>query len=260
MEDVQINKEALAIVFGVKRYHKYLFGRRFMIYTDHKPLMYIFDEHKTISATPSARVQRWVLTLSGYHYSIAHRPGHPLGNADGLSRLPLPAKMEEVPQPADSIFLIERMNSSLVTFEHIKAWTEKDPTLSKVLKAVLQGWPDCQGPESTSDRRGEISVEDGCLLWCMSNSASKTLCKGSGRDTRGSPRGEQNEKLRDELHVHTFGGHAKTQISNRQLRIALCVNRISRCQWRPRCSPGTGQRIHGHAFTLTMLAMMTHEH
>ena len=51
----QIDKEALAILFGVKRYHKYLFGRRFTIYTDHKPLMYIFGEHKAISAITSAR-------------------------------------------------------------------------------------------------------------------------------------------------------------------------------------------------------------
>ena len=85
-----IDKEALAIIFGVKRYHQYLFGRKFVIYSDHKPLMYLFGEHRAISATASARVQRWALTLSGYQYSIVHRPGSKQGNADGLSRLPLP--------------------------------------------------------------------------------------------------------------------------------------------------------------------------
>ena len=164
----QVDKEALAIIFGVKKYHKYLFGRKFTIYTDHKPLMYIFDEHKAISGTASARVQRWALTLSAYHYSITHRPGNQVGNADGLSRLPLPVVMEEVPQPADTILLMERMNSSLVTSSHIKEWTERDPILSKVRKAVLQGWSGTisdPGMQPYFDRRGELSTEDGCLLW-----------------------------------------------------------------------------------------------
>ena len=79
----QIDKEALAIVFGVKRFHQYTYGRKFTIYSDHKPLMYLFGESKGISPTASPRVQRWALTLSGYQYSIVHRPGDKLGNADG---------------------------------------------------------------------------------------------------------------------------------------------------------------------------------
>ena len=47
-----IDKEALAIIFGVKRYHQYLFGRKFVIYSDHKPLMYLFGEHQAISTPP----------------------------------------------------------------------------------------------------------------------------------------------------------------------------------------------------------------
>ena len=86
-----------------------------MIYSDHKPLMYLFDEHRGIPTTASARVQRWALTLSGYHYSILHRPGSQQGNADGLSRLPLPTSQKEVLQPAETVLLLERLDSSLVT-------------------------------------------------------------------------------------------------------------------------------------------------
>jgi len=63
--------------------------RTSVIYSDHKPLMYIFQEHRQIPATASARVLRWSLTLSGYHYTIAHKPGCNEGTADGLSQLPL---------------------------------------------------------------------------------------------------------------------------------------------------------------------------
>ena len=109
----QIDWEALAIVYGVKRFHQYLYGRSFVIYSDHKPLMYLFDEHRGIPMTASARVQRWALTLSGYSYSIAHCLGTKLGNADGLSRLPLPTAQKEVPQPPDTVLLLEQLNSSL---------------------------------------------------------------------------------------------------------------------------------------------------
>ena len=164
----QIDKEALAIIYGVKRYHQYLYGRKFMIHSDHKPLMYLFGEHRGVPTTASARVQRWALTLSGYQYSIVYQPGDKIGNADGLSRLPLPTATKDTPVPYDMILLMERLNASLVTAAQIRTWTEKDPTLAKVRKSVLQGWPDGDMDEQMSPyarRREELSVEDGCILW-----------------------------------------------------------------------------------------------
>ena len=62
----QLDKEALAIVHGVKHFHQYVYGRSFTILSDHKPLMYIFDETKSVLLMASARIQRWALTLGGY--------------------------------------------------------------------------------------------------------------------------------------------------------------------------------------------------
>ena len=59
----QLEKEGLAIVFGIKRFHRHLFGRQFIILSDHKPLKHLF---KASSATPvvaSVRIQRWSLLL-----------------------------------------------------------------------------------------------------------------------------------------------------------------------------------------------------
>ncbi len=163
-----IDKEALAIVFGVKRFHQYLYGRKFTIYSDHRPLMYLFGDKRPISATDAARVQRWALTLSGYQYTIVHRPGSRQGNADGLSRLPLPTTLKEVPQPAETILLMERLNASLVTSRQIQSWTGRDPTLAKVCKYVLQGWPEASRDKEMDpyfQRREELSTEAGCVLW-----------------------------------------------------------------------------------------------
>ena len=87
------------------------------------------------------RVQRWALTLSGYLSSVINCTPTRF-QADGLSRLPLPTTLTEVPKPAETILLMEQLNASLVTTAQIRSWTDKDPTLVKVRKSVLQGWPD----------------------------------------------------------------------------------------------------------------------
>ena len=58
----QIEKEGLACAFGVNRFHTYLMGRHFELITDHKPLLSLFNEHKTIPSHASTRIQRWELT------------------------------------------------------------------------------------------------------------------------------------------------------------------------------------------------------
>ena len=83
----KLDKEGLAIVFGVKKFHQYLYGRHFTIHTDYKPLIGLFNEHKPIPQMASGRVQRWALTLATFEYSIVHKAGKAHANADALSRL-----------------------------------------------------------------------------------------------------------------------------------------------------------------------------
>jgi len=86
----QLEKEGLAIVFGVKRFHQYLFGRKFIIVSDHKPLQHLSSESKATPVLASAQIQWWSLTLSAYDYTIQYKPGHSHSNAYMLSRLSLP--------------------------------------------------------------------------------------------------------------------------------------------------------------------------
>ena len=95
----QIDKEALAIVFGVKHFHQYLFGRSFTIKFDHKPLQHLLGEKKGVPAMASARIQRWALMLSAYNYQVQYVPGKENKNADVFSHLPLPVQPKEVPTP-----------------------------------------------------------------------------------------------------------------------------------------------------------------
>ena len=85
----QIDKEGLAVIFAVKKFHNFIFGRKFEIWTDHKPLLGLLGENCAIPQTASARIQRWAMLLAGYSYTLHHKRGQDNGNADVLSRLPL---------------------------------------------------------------------------------------------------------------------------------------------------------------------------
>ena len=71
----QIEKEAVAIVYAVKNFHQYLFGRHFLVYNDYKPLPGLLSEQKGIPNMASARIQRCAILLSTYNYSLKYRRG-----------------------------------------------------------------------------------------------------------------------------------------------------------------------------------------
>ena len=137
-----LDKEGLAIIFGIKKFHEYLFDRKFEIKSGHKPLQHLFDSTRAIPQLASARLQRWALILSAYDYTISYKPGIEHANADSLSRLPLPQPLLDTPPPGDIVLLMETLHSSPVTAQHIRQWTDKDPLLSKVRSLALQGWKD----------------------------------------------------------------------------------------------------------------------
>ena len=85
----QIEKEALAIVWSIKRLHRYLFAKPFMLVTDHKPLQFIFNPNKSITVMGISRIVRWSIFLSSYVYTIKYRPTKKHSNADMCSRFPL---------------------------------------------------------------------------------------------------------------------------------------------------------------------------
>nr|CAH7737503.1 unnamed protein product [Callosobruchus chinensis] len=77
-----IEKELLAIVYGVQYFRPYLFGRKFKIITDHKPLQWLFS-----IKDPHSKLMRWRLKLEQYDYEIVYKKGSLNKNADFLSRI-----------------------------------------------------------------------------------------------------------------------------------------------------------------------------
>ena len=80
----KIDKEALGIVWSVKKFHTYLFGRSFTLVTDHQPLTSIFSPNKGIPVTTAARLQRYALFLSGFNYQIEYKNTKRHTNAESV--------------------------------------------------------------------------------------------------------------------------------------------------------------------------------
>ena len=75
-------------MFGVKRFHQFLYGGKFTLVTDHKPLQAILGPRSAIPTLAAARMQRWALVLSAYDFDLEYRKSVEHLNADALSRLP----------------------------------------------------------------------------------------------------------------------------------------------------------------------------
>ncbi|VDP36427.1 unnamed protein product [Schistosoma curassoni] len=83
----QTEKEALALMFAVRRFHKLLYGRRFTLLTDHNTLFSIFGLKPDVPAHSANRLQRWALILLGYDFDIQYRHSQQFDQADALSQI-----------------------------------------------------------------------------------------------------------------------------------------------------------------------------
>ena len=79
-----LQKEALGIVWSLEHFYPYLYGRHFVVVTDHMLLKWL----KTMTA-PNNLFARWISKVQGYDFSVVHRPGRLHSNADTLSRYPV---------------------------------------------------------------------------------------------------------------------------------------------------------------------------
>ena len=109
----------------------------------------------------AARIQHWALTLAAYNYTIKYKPGIEHGNADAVSRLPLPVRPRTTPVPADTVWTMELLASTPVSVKEIQEGTRTDVVLSQVVKFVQFGWPSRNKDEALQpyfERKQELSI------------------------------------------------------------------------------------------------------
>ena len=162
----QLDKEALAIVWAVKKFF-YTCGRHFTLITDHQPLKYIFSSDKGIPAMSAARQQRYAAFLSGFDYSIEYRTSKANANADSLSGLPLKDQWG-IEEDAYELFYKVVLDSAPVSPITIARESRHDTILSQVINFIKNdSWPNQISVELRSyhNIRRELTVQQDCLLW-----------------------------------------------------------------------------------------------
>ena len=162
----QIEREALSIIYGVKKFHQFLYGRKFTLVTDHQPLVALLGPKAAIPTLAAARMQRWALVLSAYDYQIEYRRSEKHSNCDALSRLPHEDSKIGRESEVYSVSAIDK--DFPITAKDIGKATLLDPVLSKALELVMTGWPEECNQEDLKPyytRRHELSCEQNCILW-----------------------------------------------------------------------------------------------
>lgn len=171
----QIDKEALAIFYGVTRHHQYLYGRHFELRTDHQPLSYIFGAKVGIPQTAASRLQRWAARLAAYDFTIKYISSKQNGPADALSRLPLALERRDT----ESMSYVNLVQQCMpVNFHDVSKETNKDVLLSRITGYVKYGWPSvssCEEEKPYFARKKDITLDFGCLIYKYRIIIPKTL-------------------------------------------------------------------------------------
>ena len=154
-------RELLACVFGAERFWTYVFGRHFTIESDHKSLKQI--SMKNLADAPVC-LQRMLLRLQDYDFTIKYRPGEEMVIADTLSRY--------LPEDAPEILLDISVNRVYIDAERKRDYQlaiKDDPLLSALADTIITGWPDDikDVPKALRPYHGQrdsLTVEDGLIL------------------------------------------------------------------------------------------------
>lgn len=154
-----------------------IWGRKFVLETDHKPLLAIFGSKKGIPVHSSSRLQRWAIALMSYEFTVEHKKSENFGHADVLSRLIAKhqSPLQTIVISAIRVFenevnriLVDAIRVLPVTAEMIEKETREDPILSTVSKFLKTSWPtqiDNKMLKILFNRRDSLCEIDGCLLF-----------------------------------------------------------------------------------------------
>lgn len=165
----QIEREGLAIIFGLDKFRHFIYGRKFILVTDNQALSKIFDPERGLPVMTAERIQRWALKLSGYDYTVEWRRSSE-NRADFLSRYPDPVGVSDLNEEQQAfIFKVDDLSLPITSSQVAKA-TSRDAELCKVQRLVLEGWPHklCEADRGLSPffvRKDELSVMAGVVMW-----------------------------------------------------------------------------------------------
>ena len=162
----QIEREALAIHFACLKFQIYLLGQKFTIFTDHKPLVYMFNKPR--SQMPY-RIERIRMKLQGFDFNVVHIPGVK-NPTDFLSRKPIKPdyrELQEYEELEKHVHLvINEGNSDAVKVDEIRESTKNDRIMHMLSESISKGIIDTDHiPELIGYKSffNELSIIDGVI-------------------------------------------------------------------------------------------------
>lgn len=163
----QIEKELLAVVYGLEKFHHFVYGNKITIHSDHKPLVNLI---KKPYESMSPRLVRMLLRIQCYDIEILYVPGKELVVADALSRAPNVHEFvntDDVDQSLPAICSL--VNATPNKLEEVKEKTATDGGLIRLKQYIINGWPANKSHVDTDLRefwhcRDELHILDGCIM------------------------------------------------------------------------------------------------
>ena len=140
-----IEKEALAVTWACERFSQFLFGKPFLVETDHSPLVSLLSK-KRIDELP-IRIQRFRLRLLRYSYSVVYVPGKRQLTADALSRAPVLVPLDECAIELNAVTqeyadgIIQSFPATEKRLEEIRQKQNADDTVRHVKDFCQSEWP-----------------------------------------------------------------------------------------------------------------------
>lgn len=159
----QIDKEAYGIIFGVQKFTQYLFGRKFILQVDNKPLVQILSPNKDLPNFTAMRMQHYALFLRIFDYDIKFRDTKSHANADAFSRLPTLTSFPDDQFEATDIVELCQIETLPVHVKELGEITTKDQKLKSLLQGLRTG-----REVAPSDRfninQNEFALQEDCLM------------------------------------------------------------------------------------------------
>ena len=159
--------EAQAAAWGMEKFHYFLYGRKFILQTDQKPLVSIFRKHM-IDVSP--RIQRITIRAWQYDFKPQHIPGRNNVISDALSRV-TPLEFQDSNAEKDILAVNFLQYSSIEEKERdeVLQETNKDKELQLLKHYISTGWPAKRSQILVSlhpywNFRDELTVESGILM------------------------------------------------------------------------------------------------
>ena len=162
-----LEREAQAAVWGMEKFHYFLYGRKFILQTDQKPLVSIFRKHM-IDVSP--RIQRITIRAWQYEFEPQHIAGKNNVISDALSRV-TPLEFQDSNADKDILAVNFLQYSSIEEREKDEVLQEtlKDQELQSLKHYISTGWPSKRSQIPTIlhpywNFRDELTIESGILM------------------------------------------------------------------------------------------------